>query len=113
MLSEQIDGVLPVYSSLIGNQRMLATRAFVTDPSRYFLCRWTLKLVLQGEWPGLQRIVKTRISTSLHRCSQDAVLSPLINPLLPLVSSPWEAPQLKLVLDSDKVTPEEGKYASN
>ena len=71
--------------------------------------RWTLELVLQGDWPSLQRIVKTRLSTSLHRCCKDPILDAVIGPLLPLVSNPWEGEALKLVLDSDSDTSEEGR----
>jgi len=70
---------------------------------------WTLKLVLKGDWPELQKIIKTRLSTSLQKCGRSSELSDFVVPLIPLVSDPWESAPLTLVLNSEDISDDEGK----
>ncbi|XP_042226561.1 uncharacterized threonine-rich GPI-anchored glycoprotein PJ4664.02-like isoform X2 [Homarus americanus] len=85
------------------------------QPLAAFLYRWSLRLVLQGEWPGLAQIVKTRLGVTLQRCSRVAVLQPLCHTLLPLVSDPWGHTTKTIFFDSDsEVQDSEAiKYISN
>lgn len=71
------------------------------------LFRWSLRLILQGEWPGLAQIVKTRLGVTLQRCSRVAVLQPLCRTLLPLVSDPW-GQTTKTIFSDSEVQDEEG-----
>ncbi|XP_045603213.2 LOW QUALITY PROTEIN: serine-rich adhesin for platelets [Procambarus clarkii] len=83
------------------------------QPLATFLYRWSLRLVLQGEWPGLAQIVKTRLGVTLHRCSRVAVLQPLCRTLLPLVSDPWGQTTKTIFSDSEVQDNEAIKYISN
>lgn len=75
-----------------------------------FLCRWSLQLILQGEWPGLAQIVKTRLGVTLQRCSRVAVLQPLCRTLLPLVSDPW-GHTTKTIFSDSEISDEEGIFS--
>ena len=63
--------------------------------------------MLQGQWPSLAQIVKTRLGVTLQRCSKVQVLEPLCRTLLPLVSDPW-GHQTKTILSDTESTDEEG-----
>ncbi|XP_064096133.1 mucin-17-like isoform X2 [Macrobrachium nipponense] len=76
------------------------------QPLATYLYRWSLRLVLQGQWPGLAQIVKTRLGVTLQRCSKVSVLEPLCRTLLPLVSDPW-GHQTKTILSEAEITDEE------
>ncbi|XP_068249547.1 serine-rich adhesin for platelets-like isoform X2 [Palaemon carinicauda] len=76
------------------------------QPLATYLYRWSLRLVLQGQWPGLAQIVKTRLGVTLQRCSKVSVLEPLCRTLLPLVSDPW-GHQTKTILSEEEITDEE------
>ncbi|KAK8389574.1 hypothetical protein O3P69_008937 [Scylla paramamosain] len=83
------------------------------QPLATFLYRWSLRLILQGEWPGLAQIVKTRLGVTLQRCSRVAVLQPLCRTLLPLVSDPWGHTTKTIFSDSEVQDEEAIKYISN
>ncbi|XP_037801303.1 uncharacterized protein LOC119596200 [Penaeus monodon] len=84
------------------------------QPLATFLYKWSLRLILQGEWPGLAQIVKTRLGVTLQRCSKVAILDPLCRTLIPLVSDPWGHPTLKAILSEAEVEDSEAsKYISN
>ncbi|XP_045102614.1 mucin-17-like isoform X1 [Portunus trituberculatus] len=83
------------------------------QPLATFLYRWSLRLILQGEWPGLAQIVKTRLGVTLQRCSRVAVLQPLCRTLLPLVSDPWGQTTKTIFSDSEVQDEEAIKYISN
>ncbi|XP_042879098.1 mucin-17-like isoform X2 [Penaeus japonicus] len=84
------------------------------QPLATFLYKWSLRLILQGEWPGLAQIVKTRLGVTLQRCSKVAILDPLCRTLIPLVSDPWGHPTLKAILSETEVEDSEAsKYISN
>ncbi|XP_050737679.1 mucin-17-like isoform X2 [Eriocheir sinensis] len=83
------------------------------QPLASFLYRWSLQLILQGEWPGLAQIVKTRLGVTLQRCSRVAILQPLCRTLLPLVSDPWGHTTKTIFSDSEISDEEAVKYISN
>ncbi|KAK3873423.1 hypothetical protein Pcinc_021556 [Petrolisthes cinctipes] len=71
------------------------------QPLATFLYRWSLRLILQGEWPALAQIVKTRLGVTLQRCSRVVVLQPLCRTLLPLVSDPWGLTKSTIFLNKE------------
>ncbi|XP_053636193.1 serine-rich adhesin for platelets isoform X2 [Cherax quadricarinatus] len=83
------------------------------QPLATFLYRWSLRLVLQGEWPGLAQIVKTRLGVTLQRCSRVGVLQPLCRTLLPLVSDPWGQTTKTIFSDTEIQDDEAIRYISN
>ena len=76
------------------------------------LSSWTLRLVIQGEWPKLGQIVKTRVEATLQRCCQNPSVEPLTSTLRPLVKDPWGHPVLKHAISAEPVTDEQGMWRS-
>lgn len=64
--------------------------------------------MLQGEWPALAQVVKTRLHVTLQRCSQVDVLQPLCSSLIPLVSDPW-GQTTKIIFSDSEVQDSDGK----
>ncbi|KAB7496756.1 Toll-interacting protein [Armadillidium nasatum] len=60
-----------------------------------------------GEWPTLNKIVKTRLKATLQRCNKDERLKQICDSLLPLVTDPWGHPTLKAILAGSPVSDKE------
>ena len=67
-----------------------------------------MELVLQGEWPKREKIVKTRLHATLQRCSQVPSLKDMCNVLIPLIQDPWKNDTLNSIFTSSQITDEEG-----
>ncbi|CAL4107911.1 unnamed protein product, partial [Meganyctiphanes norvegica] len=92
--ADRVEAVLSGWEHLAGTVRPDGTHI---QELAFFLYKWSLRLVLYGEWTGLAQIVKTRLQAILQKCSRVGVLEPLCRTLLPLVNEPWGHPTLKAI----------------
>ncbi|KAL1110603.1 hypothetical protein AAG570_008131 [Ranatra chinensis] len=77
-----------------------------------YYCRYTLQLLLHGDWPKLNQAVKTHLGVILHRCvgllsKINAEVANKCCSLINLVHDPWKHPTLHKILHNLPTTEEE------